>query len=227
MPLIFPASKEDVTDALVKLGLPVTADNDKYYINNMLIKGNIPFFCDDNSVDEMNYLARLISNFDEEQTKKFIAAVDYKNFESVADVINIAHNTDYYSIMPDVENWRDVGKVMAERAGFSKAQIEMFGDYFNFAQYAKSLENDKGKRILQSKDMYIESGQCEWKDKYHGNFKELPRECVVSVSGLSRLGEKAKEQIKKPSIRQRLKDLKKEQGGSRREQTHKPPSQEL
>ena len=62
------------------------------------------------NVDELNFLAKMIESFDNQEESQFNAAVSYLQPQSIKDLINLSFNLPRYSLISNVSNLAEVGR---------------------------------------------------------------------------------------------------------------------
>jgi hypothetical protein len=73
------------------------------------------------SIDELNYLASLISDMPEWEREKFEAAAVYgDNSASVKELINLAQNLDCYDYFPNVSDNDGLGRYLIHELGYEE-----------------------------------------------------------------------------------------------------------
>lgn len=94
------------------------------------------------SLDELNYLASLLSNMDEASKVKFAAAVEHSEYSgNVEDLINLTGNLDCYDLYPDIHKWEDLGHIRSE------GKISLPGDfrfYFDYEALGRDTSINEG-----------------------------------------------------------------------------------
>ena len=100
------------------------------------------------SIDELNYLANLISDMDAEEHEKFQAAAVYgDNSGSVKDLINLAQNLDCYDFLPDIADNDDLGRYLIEEMGFEEVP-ERLTNYIDYEAYGRDFAiNESGEFV--------------------------------------------------------------------------------
>jgi len=102
------------------------------------------------SIDELNYLASLISDMDEEELEKYEAAAVYGDHSgSVKDLINLAQNLDCYDFLMDVANNDDLGRYLIEEMGFEEVP-ERLTNYIDYEAYGRDFSINEGGEFVES-----------------------------------------------------------------------------
>lgn len=67
------------------------------------------------SIDELNFLASLLDDLEEWELEKFAAAVDFGEYNSVTALINLTQNLDCFEFYSDVNNEDDFRPLLYRR----------------------------------------------------------------------------------------------------------------
>lgn len=109
-----PATREQLHAAMQSVG--ITADNSQdFFLNGYANTKDCPFnvpleVIQRGSVDELNYLGKLLEMQRDEDKAKFAAAVTLGEYAgNLKDLINLAQNLDCYGIYPTVQSEEDYG----------------------------------------------------------------------------------------------------------------------
>lgn len=89
------------------------------------------------NVDELNFLAKMIESFDNQEESQFNAAVSYLQPQSIKDLINLSFNLPRYSLISNVSNLAEVGRThtMTHRQAMSLEEIKQT----DFAKIGREL----------------------------------------------------------------------------------------
>ena len=169
--LSLPATKEELHEAMKALN--ITAGNPQdFFLNGYSTDENrrieIPFdWIRDGDLDKINYLAARLEEMTTEQLEKLDAVMhsDFKP-DSLDGLINHTYNTDFYSYIPGIFSYKELGDYFLNDSG--KVQMpehwktgidkEDFG--YNAALHEDGKLTDYG---------YIARSGTEWKELYTGN----------------------------------------------------------
>ena len=112
--LSMPTTTEQLHEAMQRVG--ITADNPQdFLINGFANTEQQPFdvplpVIQSASVDELNYLGKLLEMQRDEEKDKFTAAVTHgERAGNIKNLINLAQNLDCYWLYPGVQNEEDYG----------------------------------------------------------------------------------------------------------------------
>ena len=168
--LSLPATKEELHEAMKSLN--ITADNPQdFFLNGYSTaegrRIEIPFdWIRDGDLDRINYLASRLEEMTPEQLEK-LDAVMHSSFkpESLDKLIDHTYNADFYSYVPGILSYKelgdyflnDSGKVQMPEEWKSGIDKESFG--FNAALHEDGKLNDYG---------YIARSGTDWKEVYAG-----------------------------------------------------------
>ncbi len=168
--LSLPATKEELHEAMKALN--ITADNPQdFFLNGYSTDENrrieIPFdWIRDGNLDKINYLAARLEEMTTEQLEKLDAVMhsDFKP-DSLDGLINHTYNTDFYSHVPGIFSYKELGDYFLNDSGkvqmpeHWKAGIDR-GDFgYNAALHEDGKLTDYG---------YIARSGTDWKEVYAG-----------------------------------------------------------
>ena len=117
--VIFPTTKEAMRDALKAIGVDGIRCREVFLTEH---DSNLSGFChcinQGDSVDEVNYLCRLLSDMTDTELGTFQAVVEYGVHNgSAADLINLALNVEHYDFYMGVDNDKELGHIYADDMG--------------------------------------------------------------------------------------------------------------
>ena len=168
--LSLPATKEELHEAMKALN--ITADNPQdFFLNGYSTADNrrieIPFdWIRDGDLDRINYLASRLEEMTPEQLEKLDAVMhsDFKP-ESLDRLIDHTYNTDFYSYVPGILSYKELGDYFLNDSGKVqmpeewKAGIDKEDFGFNAALHEDGKLTDYG---------YIARSGTDWKEVYAG-----------------------------------------------------------
>ena len=169
--LSLPATKEELHEAMKALN--ITAGNPQdFFLNGYSTDENrrieIPFdWIRDGDLDKINYLAARLEELTTEQLEKLDAVMhsDFKP-DSLDGLINHTYNTDFYSYIPGIFSYKELGDYFLNDSGkvqmpeHWKAGIDKEDFGYNAALHEDGKLTDHG---------YIARSGTEWKELYNGN----------------------------------------------------------
>ena len=173
--LSLPATKEELHEAMKALN--ITADNPQdFFLNGYSTADNrrieIPSdWIRDGDLDRINYLASRLEEMTPEQLER-LDAVMHSNFkpESLDKLIDHTYNTDFYSYVPGILSYKELGDYFLNDSGKVqmpeewKAGIDKEDFGFNAALHEDGKLTDYG---------YIARSGTDWKEVYAG--QETPK----------------------------------------------------
>ena len=97
------------------------------------------------SIDELNYLAELLSEMDQSDIEKFEAVIDAGEYTgSVKDLINLTQNLDCFEFYPDVHSDEDLGSLYVLEFGGLEVPEHLI-DYIDYEAYGRDMRiNEDG-----------------------------------------------------------------------------------
>lgn len=180
-----PITKEDLQAAFEEIGLELTARPGEYYFGTenfglYQILDAKELFADNENVDELNYLAGMLSNLDSEEYDAFVAAVEsYEHTECVADMINLVANIDDYTFIPDISDWDEYGRWKLREDGIDIDELGDLVDYINFDEYGEYRGRNENAQLTD--DGVLE--KCgDFYRQYDGNLSNIPEEYAITTN---------------------------------------------
>ena len=169
--LSLPATKEELLEAMKALN--ITAENPQdFFLNGYSTaegrRIEIPSdWIRDGDIDKINFLAARLEELTPEQLKKLDAVMhsDFKP-DSLDGLINHTYNTDFYSYVPGIFSYKELGDYFLNDSGkvqmpeHWKAGIDKEDFGYNAALHEDGKLTDYG---------YIARSGTEWKELYTGN----------------------------------------------------------
>ena len=143
--LKLPATKEDVKALFSRIGIDGVL-YEEFFITDYetRIKGLHGILGEYENIDELNYLAAMLSDLDEREVTKFEAALEYEDHIScVEQLINLAQNLDCYDLQLDVNTHEELGLSYAERLE-TLSIPEHLEYYIDFEAYGRDIEINEG-----------------------------------------------------------------------------------
>lgn len=129
------------------------------------------------SVDELNYLGKLLEMQPDEDRDKFTAAVTLgERAGNIKDLINLAQNLDCYWLYPGVQNEEDYGYYLIDELDELELPEEA-KKYFMYEDYGRDAAiNDGGMFTEQG---YVYNNKNTFTEWYNGREADIPKEYRV------------------------------------------------
>ena len=117
--LKFPATTEEVQALLKRIGVDGVRYEEIFITSfDGDVLGLYDHLGEYESIDELNHLSHLISELDGDEIETLEAALNKGDHtSSVADIINLVHNLDCYSLHPGVTDDETLGRIYVEGHG--------------------------------------------------------------------------------------------------------------
>ena len=172
--VIFPTTKEAMRDALKAIGVDGIRCREVFLTEH---DSNLSGFChcinQGDSVDEVNYLCRLLSDMTDTELGTFQAVVEYGVHNgSAADLINLALNVEHYDFYMGVDNDKELGHIYADDMGDLYIPKDM-RPYFDFEAYGRKAREDERGCFVNGG--YLVLSDAAFEERYHDP-KDIPQE---------------------------------------------------
>ena len=177
--LKLPASKEEVKALLSRIGVDGIL-YEEFFITDYEIAVDGLYDClgEYESLDELNYLAMLLSELNSWELETFKAALENGDYTgNVKDLINLCQNLDCYCLYPDIQNVEDLGHYYAFELGTMEVP-EHLENYIDYEAYGRDIAIDTGG--VFAANGYIEGGRDRFIEYYSGR-DDLPPDCRISA----------------------------------------------
>ena len=179
--LSMPTTKEQLHAAMESVG--ITADNPQdFFVGGIANTEEIPFdvplpVIQNASLDELNYLAKVLEMQRDDDRDKFVAAVTLGEYAgSVKDLINLAQNLDCYWLYPTVQNEEDYGYYLIDELDDLELPEEA-KKYFQYEEYGRDAAINEGGRFTEQG--YIYNNKNTFTEWYKGKENDIPGEYRV------------------------------------------------
>ena len=176
--LPMPATTEQLHDAMRNIG--VTAENPQdLFVGGFANTEQCPFdvplsVIQSGSIDELNYLGKLLEMQRDEDKAKFAAAVTLGEYAgNLKDLINLAQNLDCYWIYPTVQSEEDYGYYLIDELD-ELEQPEEAKRYFMYEEYGRDAAINDGGRFTEQG--YIYNNKNTFSEWYNGRESDIPKE---------------------------------------------------
>ncbi len=179
--LSMPTTTEQLHAAMKSVG--ITAENPQdFFINGFANTEQYPFdvplsVVQGSTIDELNYLGKLLEMQGDDDRDKFTAAVTLgEHAGSVKDLINLAQNLDCYWIYPAVRTEADYGYYLIDELDELELPEEA-KKYFKYEEYGRdAVQKDRGQFTDQG---YIYNNGNTFSQWYNGRENDIPKEYRV------------------------------------------------
>ena len=179
--LSMPTTTEQLHEAMKSVG--ITAENPQdFFINGFADTEQQPFdvplpVIQSASLDELNYLGKLLGMQSDEDREKFAAAVTLGEYAgNIKDLINLAQNLDCYWIYPTVQNEADYGYYLIDELDELELPEEV-KKYFMYEEYGRDAAINDGGRFTEQG--YIYNNKNTFTEWYNGRENDIPKEYKV------------------------------------------------
>ena len=169
--LKLPATKEDVQSLLARIGVDGVLYEEIFITDYETDVGGL-YDClgEYESVDELNYLATLLSDMDEWDLEKFSAVLEYGEYtSSVKNLINLTQNLDGYGYLQGIEDEEDLGRFYSDELNVPEHLV----NYIDYEAYGRDISLNGGG--IFTKGGYIENYGDSFTEHYGGS-DDIPDE---------------------------------------------------
>ena len=174
--LSMPATQEQLHAAMRSVG--ITADNPQdFFVGGFANTEDCPFdvplaVIQSGSMDELNYLGKLLEMQRDEDKAKFAAAVTLGEYAgNLKDLINLAQNLDCYWLYPTVQSEEDYGYYLI----YELDELELPEEakkYFMYEEYGRDAAINDGGRFTEQG--YVYNNKNTFSEWYNG--RDIPKE---------------------------------------------------
>ena len=185
--LPMPATQEQLHAAMQRVG--ITADNPQdFFINGFANTEDCPFdvplaVIQSGSMDELNYLGKLLEMQRDEDRGKFAAAVTLGEYAgNLKDLINLAQNLDCYWLYPTVQSEEDYGYYLIDELDELELPEEA-KKYFMYEEYGRDAAINDGGRFTEQG--YVYNNKNTFSEWYNG--RDIPKEYRIMRTQPTRL----------------------------------------
>ena len=174
--LSMPATREQLHAAMRSVG--ITADNPQdFFVGGFANTEDCPFdvplaVIQSGSMDELNYLGKLLEMQRDEDKAKFAAAVTLGEYAgNLKDLINLAQNLDCYWLYPTVQSEEDYGYYLIDELDELELPEEA-KKYFMYEEYGRDASINDGGRFTEQG--YVYNNKNTFSEWYDG--RDIPKE---------------------------------------------------
>ncbi|MBR4172830.1 MAG: DUF3846 domain-containing protein, partial [Clostridia bacterium] len=133
------------------------------------------------NINELNYLAAALSGLDDIEKPVFNTAVDKGlHCEDVADLINLAHNTEHYTLVPDIYSDEDAGRYFMEQQTLDGGTLNFLEDYIDYEKFGRDYADDNNCFLLDDGVLLDSDGGAAFHKEYDGNVLNIPEEMRIT-----------------------------------------------
>ncbi len=172
--LKFPATTEEVQSLLKNIGVDGVR-YEEFFITAFDgdVMGLYDYLTEYENLDELNHLAHLISELDSDEIETLEAALNKGDHtSSVADIINLVHNLDCYSLHPGVTDDETLGRIYVEDMELLDVPDNVL-PYFDFEAYGRDARINDGGHFAPGGYVFNNGGS--FVERYHG-MEDIPPE---------------------------------------------------
>lgn len=136
----------------------------------------------DINVDQLNYLAKRLEVMDESELKQYEVAMNYRKISSIKDLINLTFNLSKYTLIEDMRDIENVGRVHFENILGGLGIDESDETNCDFSEIGRQLL-ESGKGVIVEQGILFENDEVEYAEVYNG--KTFPQffygDCLAIV----------------------------------------------
>ena len=172
--LKFPATTEEVQSLLKNIGVDGVR-YEEFFITAFDgdVMGLYDYLTEYENLDELNHLAHLISVLDSDEIETLEAVLNKGDHtSSVADIINLVHNLDCYSLHPGVTDDETLGRIYVEDMELLEVPDNVL-PYFDFEAYGRDMRINEGGHFAPGGYVFNNGGS--FVERYHG-MENIPPE---------------------------------------------------
>ena len=175
--LKFPTTTEEVQALLKRIGIDGVRYEEIFITDyEVNISGLYDCLGEYESIDELNYLASLISEMDQSDREKFEAVIDSGEYSgSVKELINLTQNLDCFEFYPGVTDDETLGRIYVEDMEAIDVPEHLL-NYFDYEAYGRDIRlNEDGHYAPGG---YVLNNGGSFIEHYHGR-EDIPDEHKV------------------------------------------------
>jgi antirestriction protein len=171
--LKLPTRKEDVQSLLARIGADGVLYEEIFIADYKTeVDGLASRLGEYESVDELNWLASLLSEMNESELEKFEAAAACDDRDgSAKDLINLAQNLDCYEYYPGVSDNDELGRFLIDELGYENIP-ESLENYIDYDGYGRDFSVNEGGRFVNG-GYVLRNGET-FAERYDG--RDIPEE---------------------------------------------------
>ena len=175
--LKFPTTTEEVQALLKRIGIDGVRYEEIFITDyEVNISGLYDCLGEYESIDELNYLASLISEMDQSDREKFEAVIDSGEYSgSVKELINLTQNLDCFEFYAGVEDDETLGRIYVEDMEAIDVPEHLL-NYFDYEAYGRDIRLEEDGHFAPGG--YVLNNGGQFIEHYHG-IEDIPDEHKV------------------------------------------------
>lgn len=174
--LAFPATAEEIQALLKRIGIDGVRYEEIFITDYETdIPGLYDCLGEYESIDELNYLAKLLDGLNKGEMDIFYAAIEKgEHSGSIKDMINLTQNLDCYDFYPGVTDYETLGRIYVEDIEAIEVPEHLLS-YFDYEAYGLGVRLEEDGHY--TKDGYV-LYTCSFREVYAGR-EAIPDEHSV------------------------------------------------
>lgn len=180
----FPTTKERLKAVMSEIGIGSKREDGSLYEEVFITdyECNIPGLeiglGEYSNIDELNHLATLINNLDDEYSDTLYAAFETEYSGNTAVAINLVENIEQgaYTLLGNIKNEEDMGRYLISESGENIP--EWLKSYIDYDDYGRDEAINRNGSFTSNG--YIEA-QTALKDDYYKGYEDIPEEERVTA----------------------------------------------
>ena len=175
--LHFPTNTEEVQSLLKRIGVDGVRYQEIFITSfDGDVLGLYDHLSEYENLDELNHLARLLSELPPSELETFEAVINKGDHtSSVADIINLVYNLDCYEFYPGVTEDETLGRIYIEDMDALQVPEDVL-PYFDFEAYGRDIRLNDGGHFAPGG--YVRRSGGDFQEVYHG-IGDIPAEHKV------------------------------------------------
>lgn len=171
--LKLPATTEEVQALLKRIGVDGVRYEEIFMTNYETdISGLHDCLDEYESIDELNYLASLLDDMPEWEAEKFAAALEFGEYHSAKDLINLAQNLDGFELYTGIADEKELGRYYIEEMCALEVP-EHVQSYIDYEAYGRDMSINEDGRFTDGG--YVVRTGDSFTEHYSGR-DDLPEE---------------------------------------------------
>lgn len=188
----FPTNSETIANTLENIG--IGAEYEEFFITDYDLADTPDLYShlgEYPSLEELNYLALMLENLDENDLQKYNACLEsgVVSIGSLADAINLAQNMDSYVLNSDIEDKYDLGYYYVHDTGiYDTKDMGTLANYIDYEAFGRDIS-------YEQIGAFCAGGYLEEIDRiteYYRGIDDIPKEDRLFSSGENKENESLK-----------------------------------